>query len=151
MPDFDHKEKKLEEAIEYYLTTEGGYVKGDASAFNRELALDTDALLTFIKTTQPKELGKYQTIYGAGSEKAFIDRFCKEVKQSGLIRILRKGITDRGIKFRLAFFKPETKLNEQTVKLYEQNILSCGVRQNPFSTSPTGHWFILRLTFRKCI
>ncbi len=133
MPDFDHKEKKLEEAIEHYLITEGGYVKGNAGAFDRELALDTDTLLSFIKTTQPKEWSKYQTIYGAGSERAFIERFCKEVKQSGLIRILRKGITDRGIKFRTTFFKPETKLNEQTIKLYEQNILSC-IRQLHYSS-----------------
>ena len=125
MPDFDHREKKLEEAIEHFLTTEGGYVKGAGDYFNKDHALHAHTLLTFIKNTQPKEWNKYQTIYGSGSEKAFIDRFCKEVRQVGLIHALRQGITDRGIKFRLAYFKPETGLNEQTLELYEQNILSC--------------------------
>lgn len=133
MPDFDHREKKLEEAIEYYLTTEGGYIKNGVNSFDKELALEPHTLLTFIRDTQPKEWGKYQTIYGYGSDKAFIDRFCKEVRQVGLIHVLRQGITDRGIKFRLAFFKPETGLNEQSLRLYEQNILSC-TRQLHYSS-----------------
>ncbi|MDO8549464.1 MAG: type I restriction endonuclease [Ignavibacteria bacterium] len=125
MANFDHREKKLEEAIEYYLTTEGGYVWGNANSFDKQLALNTNTLFAFIKTTQAKEWTRYQAIYGSASEKAFIDRFCKEVRQVGIIHVLRQGITDRAIKFRLAYFKPETELNEQTLKLYDQNILSC--------------------------
>ncbi len=34
--DFDLKEKRFEQDIEEYLTTAGGYVKGDPSTFNRE-------------------------------------------------------------------------------------------------------------------
>ena len=132
MSDFDHKEKKLEEAIEYYLTTEGGYVKGDGSAFNRERALDTDTLMNFIKTTQPKDWNKYINISSKG-EKDFIDRLCKEIRQVGIIQALRQGITDHGTKFRLAFFKPETGLNPETLKLYEQNVLTC-TRQLHYST-----------------
>lgn len=124
-PDFDHREKKLEEAIEYFLTQEGGFQKGDLTTFNKELALDTDTLLNFIQTTQPKEWEWYSTVYGVTADKAFLDRFCKEVRQLGLIHVLRQGITDRGIKFRVAFFRPETGLNEQTRELYEQNILTC--------------------------
>ncbi|HYF81911.1 MAG TPA: type I restriction endonuclease [Clostridia bacterium] len=133
MSDFDHREKKLEEAIEHYLTTEGGYIKGGVNSYDKELALEPHTLLTFIRNTQPKEWDKYQTIYGSGSDKAFIDRFCKEVRQVGLIHALRRGVIDRGIKFHLAFFKPETGLNEQTLKLYEQNILSC-TRQLHYSS-----------------
>ena len=133
MPDFDHREKKLEEAIEYYLTAEGGYTKNSVNLFDKELALEPHTLLTFIRNTQPKEWDRYQTVYGYGSDKAFIDRFCKEVRQVGLIHALRQGITDRGIKFRLAFFKPETGLNEQSLRLYEQNILSC-TRQLHYSS-----------------
>lgn len=132
MTDFDHREKKLEEAIEHYLITEGDYIKGVASSFNKELALDTNTLMTFIRNSQPKEWDKYQTIYGSGSEKAFLDRFFKEVKQVGLIHALRQGIKDRGIKIRLAYFKPETNLNYETLKLYDQNILTC-VRQLYYS------------------
>lgn len=132
--DFDHREKKLEEAIEHYLTTEGGYIKGGANSFDRKLALDTHTLFAFIANTQEKEWERYEAIYGADSQKAFLDRLCKEIRQIGLIKALRQGITDRGIKFKLAFFKPETSINEKTVLLYEQNILTC-VRQLHYSVS----------------
>jgi len=134
MPDFDYRELKLEEAIEYYLCTEGGYIKGDPTKYNREVALDVDTLISFIKSTQPKSWEKYQVIYGVNSEKAFIDRFCKEVRQVGLLKALRQGITDRGIRFRLVYWKPETNINEETVRLYEQNILHC-TRQLHYSLS----------------
>lgn len=130
----DHREKKLEEAIEYYLTTEGGYIKGGVNPYDKDKALEAITLLSFIKTTQPKEWQKYQAIYGSGSEKAFVDRLCKEVKQVGLIYALRQGITDRGIKFRLAYFKPETGLNEQSMACYEHNIMTC-TRQLHYSNS----------------
>ena len=61
--------------------------------YNREVALDVDTLISFIKSTQPKSWEKYQVIYGVNSEKAFIDRFCKEVRQVGLLKALRQGIT----------------------------------------------------------
>ena len=48
------KEKAFEEAIEEYLITKGGYVKGNPKNFNRELALDVDALIDFIKKTQDR-------------------------------------------------------------------------------------------------
>lgn len=125
MSDFDHREKKLEEAIEHFLLTEGGYVKGAGMAFSKELALEPETLLTFVQNTQPKAWEQYQAVYGRNSNKAFLDRFCKVVRQVGLIRVLRQGFKDRGIPFRLAYFKPETDLNEEAVKLYEQNILTC--------------------------
>ena len=64
-------------------------------------------------------------IYGMDSEKQMIDRFCREVKMVGLLRVLRQGFTDRGIKFRAVFWKPETSINETTVKQYNSNIMHC--------------------------
>ncbi|MFH1097114.1 MAG: hypothetical protein V1749_06410 [Candidatus Desantisbacteria bacterium] len=48
MSDFDHREKKLEEAIEHYLITKGGYIKGGVNSFDKELALESHTLLTLI-------------------------------------------------------------------------------------------------------
>ncbi|NAS19607.1 DEAD/DEAH box helicase family protein [Clostridium butyricum] len=119
------KEKAFEEAIEEYLTTKGGYEKGNPKNFNRELALDTDTLIDFVKKTQPKKWERYETIYGSSSEESFIKRFCKEVKTNGLLAVLRHGFKDRGIKFDIAYFKPANTDNEERVKLYEENILHC--------------------------
>lgn len=125
MPDFDTKEKRFEEDIETYLCTEGGYTKGNPKAFDRRLALDKATFLSFVKASQPKLWERYVKIYGLDSEKQMIDRFCREVKMVGLLRVLRQGFTDCGIKFRAVFWKPETSINETTVKQYDSNIMHC--------------------------
>lgn len=125
MPDFDFTEKRFEQDIEYYLCNHGGYIKGDPKAFDRKLALDVKTFVSFIKATQPNAWQKYEKIYGADSESKIVDRFCRVVKNEGLLKVLRQGFVDRGIKFRVVFWKPETSLNEQSLKQYEGNILHC--------------------------
>lgn len=49
MSEFDVREKRFEDDIESFLCTTGGYAKGNPKVFNRELALDTETLLSFIK------------------------------------------------------------------------------------------------------
>lgn len=125
MPDFDVKEKRFEQDIEEYLVTEGGYQKGDPRAFDREKALDVGTFLRFVRTSQPKAWARFEKIYGADSERQLVERFCREVKMVGLLKVLRQGFTDRGIKFRAVFWKPETSINETTQAQYAANILHC--------------------------
>lgn len=125
MTDFDVKERRFEQDIEEYLITEGGYEKGNPSSFNRSVALDTGTFVSFIKNSQPKKWGRYVRIYGVDSEKQIVERFCREVKMVGLLRVLRKGFTDRGITFQVVFWKPETSLNATTMAQYEANTLHC--------------------------
>lgn len=128
---FNHKEVKIEEAIEHFLCEYGGYTK-DLVEYDKGLALDKKTLLSFVKQSQPKQWERYETIYGANSEKSFIDRFNRKVNKTGLLNVLRKGITDRGVKFKVIFFKPETSINKDTLHLYESNVISC-VRQLHYS------------------
>ena len=125
MPDFDVKEKRFEQDIEEYLVKEGGYQKGDPRAFDREKALDVGTFLRFVRTSQPKAWARFEKIYGADSERQLVERFCREVKMVGLLKVLRQGFTDRGIKFRAVFWKPETTINETTQAQYAANILHC--------------------------
>ena len=125
MPDFNVKEKRFEQDIEEYLTTKGGYQKGSPKTFDREKALDVGTFVSFIRTSQPKAWERFEKIYGADSERQIVERFCREVKMAGLLKVLRQGFTDRGIKFRAVFWKPETKINETTQAQYAANILHC--------------------------
>ena len=125
MSDFDVKEKRFEQDIEEYLITKGGYTKGDPSKFNRASGLDEGTLIEFVKTSQPKQWERFKKIYDDAAEKQLIERFSREVKQTSLLNVLRHGFTDRGIKFRAVFWKPETSLNETSQKQYEANILHC--------------------------
>ncbi len=134
MSDFDVKEKRFEQDIEEYLITEGGYEKGAPRKFDRKLALDTETFLKFLKTSQPKQWERYEKTYGTDSEKQVVERFCREVKMVGLLQVLRQGFTDRGVKFRAVFWKPETSINTTTLEQFAANILHC-TRQLHYSLS----------------
>ncbi|MDE7260511.1 MAG: DEAD/DEAH box helicase family protein, partial [Oscillospiraceae bacterium] len=125
MNDFDVREKRFEQDIADYLTTHGGYTVGNPKAFDRKLALDTAAFVQFIQESQPRQWERFTKIYGSDSEKQIVDRFCWEVHQPHLLHVLRYGFTDRGIKFRAVFWKPETSLNDTTQAQYAANILHC--------------------------
>ena len=126
-------EKAFEDAIEQSLTTRGGYSKGDPRDYNRELALDTSALFKFIKDTQKTEWGKLAAIHGVDVEKKFLYRLNQELDARGMLDCLRNGVTDYGKIFKLAYFKPVSKLNPETQKLYDKNILTI-TRQIHYST-----------------
>lgn len=125
MTEFDVKEKRFEDDIEASLCSVGGYIKGDPKTFDRKTALDIGTLIGFIQASQPKQWEKYEKIYGASSRQTLIDRFSKEVRQVGLLRVLRQGLTDRGIKFKFVYWKPETSINEDNANLYACNVLHC--------------------------
>lgn len=128
----DDKEKRFEEDIETYLLSKGGYTKGDLKTFSREKALDMPKLIAFIKVTQPKQWERYVRNYKADAENKLYKRFNEEVETHGLIYVLRHGINDRGVKINVAYFRPETTLNPDVIKLYESNILTC-TRQFKYS------------------
>lgn len=125
MSDFDVKEKRFEQDIEDYLIHFGGYTKGNPSTFNRTSGLDEGTFIEFVKNSQPKQWERFVKIYDAMAEKQLINRFSREVKQTSLLNVLRHGFTDRGIKFRAVFWRPETSLNETSRIQYEANILHC--------------------------
>jgi type I restriction enzyme R subunit len=117
-------EKAFEDAIVNSLTNGGGYQLGNATNFKRELAFDQATLLEFIKNSQPEEWKSLSDIHGQTVEQKFIDRLCQELNLRGMLDVLRYGITDYGVCFKLAFFKPASGLNPDTLALYERNILT---------------------------
>ena len=126
-------EKAFEESIEQSLIANGGYIKGDATNFDHGLAIDSKTLFQFIKDTQKETWDSLSTIHGAEVEKKFLYRLNQELDTRGMLDCLRHGITDYGKKFTLAYFKPVSKLNPETQKLYDKNILTV-TRQVHYST-----------------
>lgn len=126
-------EKAFEDAIVNLLTTNGGYQVGDAANFDRKLALDRSTLLQFIQNSQPEAWKKLSEIHGIAVEQKLIDRLCQELNLRGMLDVLRYGITDYGVRFKLAYFKPASGLNPETLALYNQNILTV-TRQVHYST-----------------
>jgi len=120
----NYKEIAFEAAIEQYLIQLGDYQKRNATDYNKELAFDPGILLTFIKDTQPKEWAKFEKTYGATAEQKFLQRLVKELDNSGMLDVLRHGISDVGGKFKLAYFKPVSGMNYDAKELYHKNILT---------------------------
>lgn len=129
----DIKEKRFESDIEEYMLTHGGYTKGNLKTYDREKAIDMSKLVEFIKKTQPKEWQRYERNYGSDAEKKLFKRINESIEMHGMLYVLRHGIEDRGVKLKVASFKPETAKNPEVIANYEANILEC-TRQFKYST-----------------
>ncbi|MDJ0736190.1 MAG: type I restriction endonuclease [Nostocaceae cyanobacterium] len=126
-------EKAFETAIIDFLINHGGYQLGNADNFSRELAFDKPTILEFIQNSQPEAWQQLSEIHGLLVESKFIQRLYKELEFRGMLDVLRYGIIDYGVRFKLAYFKPASGLNPDTLALYNQNILTI-TRQVYYST-----------------
>ena len=123
MADFQiHKEGTFEDAITDHLTG-NGWTLGDKDNFDAETALDRSAVIGFIKESQPEKWKKFNEFYKTDAERQLIYRLGKELELRGTLDVIRHGIDDSGIKFQLAYFKPDSGLNPETIALYKLNKL----------------------------
>ena len=116
-----HKERQFQIEIVQHLTSHN-YVEGDASGYDRELALYSDDLISYIKTTQPQAYEKMQKREGVKTDKVLCNHVAKEMDKYGSLHCLRKEIKYIGSKFKLCQFKPEL-YNPETQTKYDANIL----------------------------
>lgn len=133
MDNNDLKERDFEAYIEHWLTTEGGYVKGNQATYDKERAIDLKTLIKFLRLTQTKKWELYEKKYGAQVEERLYNVLQDKIHERGLIWVLRNGIDDLGFKFKLVYFEPASPLNEELNLHYQQNIMEC-TRQFAYST-----------------
>lgn len=126
-------EATFETAIVENLIESGGYTEGNPKDYSPELGMFKNEVLEFLQTSQPQQWAKLAAIHGADIENRLIQRLTKEMDLRGSLDVIRNGITDYGVKFRLAYFKPESGLNPDTIALYHQNRLTV-TRQVYFSS-----------------
>lgn len=118
-----HTELTFEAAIEEELL-ERGYVKGYSNDFDAHLGLFPTYITDFLQQSQKAAWSKITNIHKTDVEKKVIQRLLKELDLRGTLDVLRNGFTDYGVKFRLAYFKPESSLNPDAEVLYHTNHLS---------------------------
>ena len=116
-------ENTFETAIVQALIDNGGYTQGNAPDYSPELGLFKYEVLKFLQESQPKNWQKISAIHGENVDNRIIQRIYKEMDLRGSLDVIRNGFIDYGVRFKLAFFKPETGLNPETQKLYDKNQL----------------------------
>ncbi|MEK5136377.1 type I restriction endonuclease [Priestia sp. FSL W8-0001] len=131
----ENKEVRFERDIETSLIDKGGW---ESAAFkdtnyDPQQGLDVSVLLSFIRETQPKAWKRYEKIYRTDAETKFLKRFNEEVNAHGLLHVLRKGIKDRGVSFKVVYFRPVSSLSYENIKQFEANRFQC-IRQFAYSS-----------------
>ncbi len=125
-------ENTFETAIIQSLLETGAYTEGDAKYYSPELGMFKAEVLSFLKDTQSKQWDKLSAIHSNDVENRIIQRLYKEMDLRGALDVIRNGFVDYGVRFLMAFFKPESGLNPDTLALYEQNRLKV-IRQVYYS------------------
>jgi type I restriction enzyme R subunit len=110
----------------------GGYRKRRPEDYDRTLCLTPKDVVDFLLATQPKEWERLGQHHGADVKERFLGRLSREIGRRGALDVLRNGIKDSGSKFRLAFFRPASGLNEELQRLHAANLFSV-VRQLRYS------------------
>ncbi|MEK7992008.1 MAG: type I restriction endonuclease [Thiotrichaceae bacterium] len=116
-------ETTFELAIIEELTENRGYTQGNTKQYDPQTGLFTQDIFSFLQQTQTKQWQKLKTIHGDMTQQRLIQRLTKEMALRGSLDVIRNGFTDHGVRFQLAFFKPESTLNPDTITLYNQNQL----------------------------
>ena len=102
----------------------GGYRKRTSEDYDRALCLIREDVLDFVLVTQPQEWEKLSQHHGAAVNEQFLKRLASEIARRGALDVLRHGIRDMGCRFRMAYFRPSSGLNEETRELYRGNVFS---------------------------
>ena len=114
---------------------QNGWLLGEPSGYNRELALYGEDLIGFVQDAQPKQWEKYCGLYPGNPEAKLLEKVAAQLNKAepnaaertlrtyGTLGVLRHEIKDRGARFSLCQFKPEHELNPDTLASYGKNRL----------------------------
>ena len=124
-------EAAFETVIEAQLL-DNGYVPVPRDGFDRERAVFPDAVLGFIRETQPREWAKLEALHGPKTGEQVLTDLCKWLDAEGALATLRHGFKCYGRTLRIAFFKAAHELNPELEARYAANRLGL-TRQLRFS------------------
>ena len=110
----------------------GGYHRRSPEDYDRSLCLIPADVVDFLLATQPREWERLKQHHGADVKPRFLGRLSREIRRRGALDVLRNGVKDSGCKFRLAYFRPASGLNEELQRLHAANLFAV-VRQLRFS------------------
>jgi type I restriction enzyme, R subunit len=115
-------EESFETVIEAHLLG-NGYVGVPREGYDRERAIFPDAVLSFIRETQPKEWAKLEALHAERAGEQILSDLCKWMDSHGSLATLRHGFKCYGRPLYIAFFKAAHELNAELEARYAANRL----------------------------
>ncbi|MFJ3435181.1 type I restriction endonuclease subunit R [Streptomyces cyaneofuscatus] len=130
-----HHESAFGEAIVAAMS-ERGWREARPEDYQADIGLDTNELFTFIGETQIDEWNDLLAVYGNNvneAQRGFAQRLDRAISDDGLLTVLRNGVKDRGVRLRVAYFKPNLVAADSVLDGYRTNRLTV-VRELVYAT-----------------
>ena len=118
-----HTEQHFENEIEHSLLTEGGYQQGSAKDYEKSTALFPADVVAFIQTTQPKLWARLEMLFKDKAQDELIKALNQELNIKGSLNVLRNGFRVANRTAKMAYFAPNSTLNETSQQQYDANIV----------------------------
>ena len=128
-----HTERDFETAIEAELTESSGFEKRSQNDFNEDLALFPDDVAGFLRDSQPAKWEALEKLLGPQTAATVLDTLSKELELKGTLYVLRHGFKCYGKTLRMAYFRPNTRMNPGAAENYARNRLTIA-RQVAFTS-----------------
>src|SRR4051794_25340235 len=113
-----HTERDFEHAIEQGLIDRDRYRKGDPKAFDAATALFPNDVIGFIRDSQPARWSQLEAMLKDRTAATIIDSLTKELATKGALGVLRHGFKCYGKSLRLAYFRPNSRMNPDAQARY---------------------------------
>ena len=118
-----HTEQHFENEIEHSLLTEGGYQQGLAKDYEKSTALFPADVVAFIQTTQPKLWARLEMLFKDKAKDELLKALNQELNIKGSLNVLRNGFRVANRTAKMAYFAPNSTLNETSQQQYDANIV----------------------------
>ena len=118
--------KALELTFQNHIITELeaiGWLVGSTHDYDAKRALYPEDLIGFVQSTQPETWQKFCKIYGTEPEAHLLNATVRSLDRKGTLWLLRNQIEDRGVRLKVATFKPDHELNPELSERYQANRL----------------------------
>jgi len=100
-----------------------GWRVGQSGRYDRERALYPEDLIAYVQETQPDAWARFCKIYGNNPEEHLLRAAERGLSRRGTLWLLRNQIEDRGVRLKVATFKPDNRLNPELEQRYSANRL----------------------------
>ena len=116
------RESDFEAHFVKYLLDSGEYQEKSPSSYNKDLCLIEEDVIDFVQQTQPEKYQELANAYYEDTNRKIIENLAKSINTNKTIKVLREGtLKDRGVKFQMAFFKPNHNRTPEHLEKYKKN------------------------------